>query len=114
MREGNIKLIEGAREGFVEVEGVPDMVLEIISDSSVKMDTKRLPKLYWEAGIKEYWLVDVRGQRLSFDIFRSTSRGYVTTKKPGGWLRSAVFDRSFRLTRGEDAFDNPQDTLDVK
>src|SRR5205085_733829 len=53
MREANIQLIEGAREGYVEIDGLPDIVLEIISDSSVKKDTKRLPTLYWEAGVKE-------------------------------------------------------------
>jgi Uma2 family endonuclease len=114
MREGQIKLIEGAREGYVEIVGVPDMVLEIVSDSSVKKDTRELVRLSWEAGIREYWLVDVRGGRLTFDIFRFTARRYVTTRKHDGWVRSAVFGRSFRLARYDDEFGNPDYTLEVR
>src|SRR5256885_8764701 len=47
-------------EGYLELEGTPDMVLEVVSESSVQKDTKRLRQLYWQAGIREYWLVDAR------------------------------------------------------
>jgi len=114
MDEGNIQLIEARGEGYTEIEGVPDMVLEIISNSSVKKDTKLLFNAYWETGIKEYWLVDVRGERLSFDIFRYTAKGFIATRKQGGWLKSHVFGKSFRLTRGEDRFGNPEYTLDAR
>jgi len=114
MREANIKLIEGAREGYVEIEGNPDMVLEIMSDSSVKKDTERLPELYWKAGIKEYWLVDVRGERLRFDIYLFTPKGYLPAKKTGGWMKSQVLGKSFRLTCQEDEFGNPEYSLKVR
>src|SRR5205823_5487874 len=64
LRTGRVRLVEGTRQGFLELEGSPDMVLEIVSDSSVTKDNTRLPELYWQAEIKEYWLVDVRGERL--------------------------------------------------
>ncbi|HKI36078.1 MAG TPA: Uma2 family endonuclease [Gemmataceae bacterium] len=114
MEEANIQLIEGKAGGYREIEGVPDMVLEIISDSSVTKDTKRLFKMYWEAGIKEYWLVDVRGERLSFEIYRHAAKGYVATRKKDGWLKSKVFGKSFRLTRAEDRFGNPRYGLEVQ
>lgn len=63
---GRVRLIEGADEGFVEAEGSPDMVLEVVSRSSVHKDTVVLLQAYWEAGIAEYWLVDARKQPVRF------------------------------------------------
>jgi Uma2 family endonuclease len=54
---------------------------------------------YWRAGIAEYWLIDPRGDELSFDIFRRGAMKYVATRKQDGWIRSAVFAKAFRLTR---------------
>lgn len=42
-----VRLIEGARGGYVEMHGTPDMVLEIVSDSSVKKDLQTQRELYW-------------------------------------------------------------------
>jgi Uma2 family endonuclease len=114
MEDANIQLIEGKEEGYTEVEGIPDMVLEIVSKSSVTKDSERLFKAYWDAGIKEYWLVDVRGERLSFAIFHHAPKGYVATRKKDGWLKSQVFGKSFRLTRQVDRFGNPRYTLEVR
>ena len=36
------------------------------------------------------------------------------TRKQGGWLKSVVFGKSFRLTRRTDRSGNPQFTLEVK
>jgi hypothetical protein len=46
--------------GFIEVEGAADLVVEILSDSSVGKDTRRLPEAYAKAGVGELWLVDAR------------------------------------------------------
>src|SRR5262245_24141614 len=99
-RSGQIRWLEGSREGYVELEGTPDMVLEILGDSSVGKDTVTLRDLYWQAGIAEYWLVDVRRDRLTFEILRHTARGYVRTRQQaGGWLKSNVIGKFFRLTQ---------------
>lgn len=111
---GRVSLIPGSESGFVEVEGTPDMVLEIVSDSSVHKDTVLLRELYWEAGIGEYWLIDVRGARLNFNIYRHTARGYVAARKQGGWVRSIVFKTSFRLTRQAGPDGNPEYSLQVR
>ncbi|MCC6419213.1 MAG: Uma2 family endonuclease [Gemmataceae bacterium] len=109
-----VRLIEGAKEGHLELEGAPDMVLEVVSASSVQKDTVELRERYWKAGIAEYWLVDARGKRLAFDILRHTAKGYVATRRQGGWLRSAVFGRSFRLTRQDDPLGNPEYSLEIR
>lgn len=113
-RAERVQLVEGAESGHVEMEGSPDMVLEVVSDSSVEKDTEVLKGLYWKAGIREYWLVDARGERLQFDIFRRTSRGYSLAPKNGGWMKSAVFGHEFRLTRRTDELGHPEFTLNAR
>jgi Uma2 family endonuclease len=90
------------------------MVLEVVSASSEEKDTVVLRDLYWRAGVKEYWLVDPRGDDLAFDILRHGAKGYATARKQGGWLKSAVFGRSFRLTREVDRTGLPACTLAVR
>ncbi len=114
LRSNRVRLIQGKSEGIVELEGTPDMVLEILSDSSVIKDTERLYDLYHRAAIPEYWLIDVREERLEFNILRNTAKGYVATRKQAGWLKSKVFGKSFRLTRESDALGHPEYTLDVR
>ena len=111
---GRVRLIEGKRGGFVELEGTPDMVVEIVSDSSVRKDTVTLKSAYAAAGIPEYWLIDARGAKPSFEIYRHTPGGYVAVKKQGGWLKSSVFAQSFRLTRADDTRGDPEYTLEVR
>jgi Uma2 family endonuclease len=107
-------LVEGVEEGHVEIEGTPDMVLEVVSTRSVRKDTKVLRRLYWKAGIAEYWLVDARKQPPQFDILRWTERGYATTRRKESWLRSKVFGRSFLLEAKPDRLDNPQFFLRIE
>ena len=114
LQQGLVRVVEGRGRGHVELEGKPDMVLEVVSDGSVEKDTVVLRQAYAEAGIREYWLVDARNGSLRFDILRLADRGYVAVRKRAGWLRSEVFDRWFRLTEqlGDDGF--PSFTLDVQ
>jgi Uma2 family endonuclease len=109
-----VRLIEGKDQGYVELEGAPDIVLEVVSKSSVHKDTVTLRQAYWEAGILEYWLVDGRKEPCLFDILRHTARGYTATRKQDGWIKSQVFGRSFRLVHAPDARGNPEFTLELR
>jgi Uma2 family endonuclease len=110
-----VKLIEGKEGGFVELLGTPDMVLEVVSDSSERKDNQTLFEAYYDAGIPEYWLVDARGDAIEFHIYKRGAKRYSVTKtQPGGWAKSAAFGKSFRLVRGTDATGNPEFTLEVK
>jgi Uma2 family endonuclease len=109
-----VRLVEGKHEGFVEMEGTPDMVLEVVSESSVGKDYKELRELYWRAGIPEYWLVDARGERLTFEILRRTSKSYAAARKQGDWQKSTVFGKSFHLTRQADEQGNPEYSLAIR
>ena len=63
LADGRVRLVPSAagQPGrYVEVEGGPDLIVEIVSDSSVAKDTRRLPKAYFKAGVREFWLADAR------------------------------------------------------
>ena len=113
-RTQRVRLIDGRSEGFVEIEGTPDMVVEVVSDSSVQKDTEILRSLYWKAGIPEYWIVDGRHDAVQFTILKHTARGYSAVRNAAGWLKSPVFGQSFRLTRRLDELGHPDFVLDVK
>lgn len=71
--EGRVRLVPsagGKPDRYVELEGGVDLIVEIVSDSSVAKDTRRLPAAYRAAGVREYWLLDARGDRMGFVIHR--------------------------------------------
>lgn len=97
---GRARLVPSADgRDFIEVEGSPDMVLEVVSPSSVGKDTVRLRERYHLAGVAEYWLIDARGDELLFDILRHRPAGYESVPPASGWLPSDVFASRFRLDR---------------
>lgn len=101
--EGRVRQVPSARREpgrFIELEGAPDLVVEIVSDSSERKDTDRLPAQYALAGVPELWLVDARGGEVRFEI-RALEAGAYRRVEPeaGGWLASAVLGTSCRITR---------------
>jgi Uma2 family endonuclease len=109
-----VELVEGWDGGFVEMEGSPDMVLEVVSASSVHKDTVVLRQAYWQAGIREYWLVDARQEPVRFDILRRTAKGYTATRKQDGWLKSVVFGKSFQFTSRLNALGHSEYMLAIR
>ncbi|MDZ4818513.1 MAG: Uma2 family endonuclease [Planctomycetota bacterium] len=105
----------GDRDRFVEIEGAPDLIVEIVSDSSVEKDTHRLPPLYFQAGVLEWWLIDARSEQLRFTIHRRGSDGFAVTKSDAdGFQRSEVLDCWYRLDRDRDALGWPRFVLSEK
>ncbi|NDC53147.1 MAG: Uma2 family endonuclease [Planctomycetia bacterium] len=107
LESGRVRLVPaagGRPDRFVEFEGGPDLVVEIVSDSSARKDTERLPIAYHAAGVREFWLVDARGADVRCTIHRREPGGWATDAVPGGIHRSAVFACGFVLARTR----NPQ------
>lgn len=101
LKAGRVREVPAQRSGdrFIEFEGA-DLVVEIISDRSVRKDRDRLPRLYAQAGIPELWLVDARGEDLFFAVHTLGPTGYVRQRpRAGRWLRSPVLNVYVRLTR---------------
>lgn len=115
LQSGRVTRVRNARQRILQLDGTPEMVLEIVSDTSVQKDTVELRDLYWRAGVTEYWLVDVRDGNLTFDVLKHGSKGYTPTRRQaGGWLKSTIFNRSFRLTQQTDPLGDPVYQLEVR
>jgi len=103
LETGRVRLVPKATrepDRFVEVEGPPDLIVEIVSDSSQTKDTQRLPAAYYRAGVPEFWLIDARGEELFFQIHRPGASAYEPAPRDAeGFQQSAVFATWFRLTR---------------
>lgn len=108
VRSGRLRLVEREGQGVMELEGTPDQVLEVVSKTSVRKDTVLLRKLYWLAGVTEYWLVDVRDGALSFEILQHMPEGYVAVAPVDGWVASKVFGKRFQLQKTTDPLGHPQ------
>ena len=102
---GRLRYVPAARgepDHYIEMEGAPDVVVEVVSNSSERKDLVRLPPLYAAAGIPELWLVDVRKKAILFEIRALGPDGYETVKRDSrGWRSSPRLGRRFRLKRQE-------------
>jgi Uma2 family endonuclease len=107
IRDGRLRRCAGTEGGVMELEGAPDMVLEVVGRSAVRKDTNVLRRLYWQAGVREYWLADARGDVPRFEILKHTATGYAAAEEENGWGASDVFGRSFRLTCQADPLGDP-------
>jgi Uma2 family endonuclease len=89
------------KEGrFIEFEGAPDLVVEVVSDSSERKDRRRLPPLYAIAGVPELWLADVRGTDAALAIYLLGPGGYVPVQADAdGWTVSPFLGCRCRLVR---------------
>lgn len=108
-----VEVPNAQRVGVVEFVGAPDMVLEVVSNSSVAKDTVELPREHHAAGTREYWRVDAR-QQLRFEVLRRGPLAWQPTQLPDGWWRSDVFGREFLLQQGADRRGRPEFILEVR
>jgi len=102
LESGKVRYVSNKKDRTVEIEGSPDWLLEIVSNSSVKKDKRDLRQAYHEAGVSEYWIIDARGDEIDFQILYWRKTGYVAAPRKSGWQASRIFGRSFKLTRTRD------------
>lgn len=115
LSSGRVKAVGDSPRACVELEGPPEMVLEVVSDSSETKDFVDLVQLYRQAGVREYWLIDVRRPPYRFQLFRWGYKKLRVARRFGQrWRRSKVFDRYFRLTVGHDPMGELTFTLEMK
>jgi Uma2 family endonuclease len=90
---------EGVQGQYLELVGIPDLVVEVLSKGSVSKDKRLLREAYHRAGIAEYWLIDGRGATIDFQLLRWRQAGYVAVPERDGWLRSRILRHDVRLER---------------
>ena len=77
LASGRVRLVPaagGRPERFVELEGGPDLVVEIVSDAAVRKDTQRLPAAYHATGVRELCSSMPGGRRCSSRSSASSPR----------------------------------------
>ena len=71
------------------IEGAPDLVVEVLSPSTARMDRVLKLNRYAEAGVREYWLVDLAARTIEFLI--SNGEHFAVHALDGGtWTSPAV------------------------
>ena len=68
-----------AAQHFGFVQGPPTLAVEIVSPDSVDRDYVHKRRIYEEAGVKEYWIIDPDEQRATFLVLE---RGRFRERKP--------------------------------
>jgi Uma2 family endonuclease len=107
LEEGRVRFVpkfDRNRRRYSEVEGGPDLIVEVVRDSSVQRDTQWLPPAYFKAGVREFWLADARRERLVFRIHHRGRSGFKAVAPDAeSFQRSSVLGCSFRLDGQRDA-----------
>lgn len=101
-RLNHVREMPGRLRGLTELEGSPDMVLEVVSDNSEEKDSSELPDLCYRAGILEYWRVDARHEPMVFEVFWRGEEGFIASSTSDSWRKSLVFGKWFQLNQSVD------------
>ena len=107
--------VDEREDSYIEIVGPVEIVLEIVSDSSVTKDLKRLPKAYFAAGVVEFWTVDARRGACDFRIHRRGETAFERMPlSEDDFQWSDVLGRAFRLERVKQEDGNPDFLLHVR
>lgn len=74
-------------------DGAPDLIIEIVSPSSVRDDRVDKFMEYEQAGVKEYWIIDPRSRRQRVDVYGRNPTSNMLEEMPideAGRFHSAV------------------------
>ena len=114
LRSGKVVRKPGRHGGVLEFVGVPDLLLEVVSDSSEELDKSSRPDEYRRAGVAEFWRVDARGDSIVFELFILVDGAYLLAEEKDGWQRSNVLAKWFRFERNYDLVGDPRFHLRMK
>ena len=73
------------------INGVPDLVIEILSPSNISHDKIVKYTKYFKAGVKEYWMVDPMKEEVNVNIL-TPNRYISTTYKKGDIIKVSILD----------------------
>ena len=94
-REPDLVFVAAENADRITAEGVNgpgDLVVEIVSDDSVRRDRKQKFDEYAEAGVREYWVIDPRPLRRTVMVYALSDEGLFDPIVPNerGEIRSVV------------------------
>ncbi|MCO5220673.1 MAG: Uma2 family endonuclease [Thermomicrobiales bacterium] len=74
------------------IVGAPDLVIEILSPSSIENDFLRKSRLYERSGVREYWIVNPDGETVSVQTLEGDRYVLAGEYSRGDTLCSAVLE----------------------
>jgi Uma2 family endonuclease len=72
------------------MEGTPDLILEILSPSTCRLDRGTKFDVYTQAGVHEYWLADPLARTIEIWVLRDGAYELFGKFARGGYLRSEM------------------------
>ncbi len=86
----DVVYLTAARRRIVgrRLEGVPDLVIEVLSPGTMRRDRGEKLALYAESAVREYWIVDSEAKQIEFLV--NEGGRFVVTVPSGAEYRSAA------------------------
>ena len=78
-----------------KVKGAPDLIVEILSPKTGKLDKTNKKDVYEQAGVKEYWIVDPNSKEVIG--YQLTESGYKEIPSQKGVIHSSLFGTTIRF-----------------
>lgn len=91
----DIVFIKRDRQGIIErdaIHGVPDLVMEIVSPSSVFYDTVEKKEIYRKYGVSEYWLIFPDEKAIEVFVLEKGDYQEFCRFKKNGCVRSKMLE----------------------
>ncbi|HVT19692.1 MAG TPA: Uma2 family endonuclease [Thermoanaerobaculia bacterium] len=84
--EPDITYVSAERLGIAKrwIEGVPDLLVEVLSPSTARRDRGEKLRLYAESGVREYWIVDPEARQIEFLVASGGTAGRFEVALPDG------------------------------
>jgi Uma2 family endonuclease len=86
------------------VIGAPDLIIEIISQSTAEQDYSRKAALYASQGVREYWIVEPKEKAIIVQVLQDD--GYVTVERGADGMTRSVILPGFAIAT-DDLFGFP-------
>ncbi|MFB3924015.1 MAG: Uma2 family endonuclease [Terriglobia bacterium] len=92
--EPDLLYISQARSAVLtekNVQGSPDLVVEVLSETTADVDRTTKLKLYARYGVQEYWIIDPLGPSAQIYRRKAGSLDLAATHQPEDFLTSPLF-----------------------
>ncbi len=92
----DLLFVSNARKNIItdkNIQGAPDLIVEILSETSAEQDRTTKKQIYARHGVKEYWIIDP--DRETVEVYKLEPKRrvfqHVATYQSDETLRSALF-----------------------
>lgn len=89
------------------IEGIPDLIVEILSPGNPALDRRTKFRVYAQAGVREYWIIDPDTCTIEINVLRGQAYAPLGTFGPGEQTRSEVL-ADFSLSVSDICSTQPQ------